>query len=122
MDATIRTNNSSLTGSSATGETMLNKAVANVHGAVDAVAGAADDAARKVKPAIERVADVAHQAVEKVAGAAAPTAAWLGEQGDNLNATRRKVTADTMHYVSANPWKSLGIALAAGFVISRVIR
>jgi ElaB/YqjD/DUF883 family membrane-anchored ribosome-binding protein len=93
-----------------------------VHGAVDKVAGAADDATRKVKPAIDRVAEVAHQAVDKVAGVAAPTAAWLSDQGDSLKATQRTVTADAAQYVSAHPWKSLGFALATGFLISRLIR
>jgi len=53
---------------------------------------------------------------------AGPTAGWLSEKGDRLAATRRKVAADTEQYVSAHPWKSLGFALAAGFLISRFIR
>ena len=99
-----------------------NKAVASLHGTVDKMAAAADDVARKVKPAIDRVADVAHQTVDKVVGAAAPTAAWLTEQGMSLKASQRTMTADAGRYVSAHPWKSLGFALAAGFLISRFLR
>jgi ElaB/YqjD/DUF883 family membrane-anchored ribosome-binding protein len=108
--------------SNGTADTNLNEAAASVHGAVDRMAGAADDAARKVRPAIDRVAEVAHQAVDQVADAAAPTAAWLNEQGNSLKATRRTMTADAGQYVAAHPWKSLGFAVAAGFLLSRFLR
>jgi len=65
---------------------------------------------------------MAHQAVDKVAGAAGPTAEWLAEQGESLNATQKKMMADTCGYVSANPLKSVGIAVLAGFLLSRIIR
>lgn len=122
MEVTTRANTPFPTGSGVSGETPLNKAVASMHGAVDKVAVAADDAARKVKPAIDRVAEVAHQTVDKVAGVAAPTAAWLNDRGNSLKATQRTVTADATEYVSAHPWKSLGFALAAGFLVGRLIR
>jgi ElaB/YqjD/DUF883 family membrane-anchored ribosome-binding protein len=122
MEVIIRANTPFPTANGAAGETTLNRAVASVHGTVDKVAGAADGAVRKVKPAIDRVAEVAHQTVDKVAGVAAPTAAWLSEQGGNLKATQRTVAADARQYVAAHPWKSLGFALAAGFLISRFIR
>ena len=122
MEATTRTNGSFPTGNNAAIEATVNKAAASVHSAVDTVSGLAEDAARKVKPAIDHMTDSAHQAVAKVAGAAAPAAAWLSEQGDSLKATQRRVATDTANYVSAHPWKSLGIALAAGFLISRITR
>jgi ElaB/YqjD/DUF883 family membrane-anchored ribosome-binding protein len=121
MEVTTRTNTPFPTGNG-TADATLNKAAAGVHGAVDKMAGAADDAVRKVKPAIERVAQIAHQAVDKVADVAGPTADWLSEQSDSLKATQRKVAADAGQYVSAHPWKSLGFAFAAGFLISRFIR
>ena len=64
---------------------------------------------------------MAHQAVDKAAGAAAPTADWLTEQGESLNATQKKLVADTCSYVSANPLKAVGIAVVAGFLLSRII-
>lgn len=103
-------------------EAVLNKAAASVHGAVDKMAGAADDAVRQVKPAIDRVAQGAHRTIDKVADVAGPTADWLSQQGNSLKATQRKVAADARQYVSAHPWKSLGFALAAGFLISRFLR
>jgi ElaB/YqjD/DUF883 family membrane-anchored ribosome-binding protein len=100
----------------------LSKASSSAHAAVNSMAGAADEAARNVKPAIDRVSALAHQAVDKVAGAAAPTADWLSEQGETLNAAQKKLVEDTCSYVSAHPLKSIGLALATGFVLSRIIR
>ena len=57
-----------------------------------------------------------------VTAVAAPTADWVRHQGDSLMATQQKITADAAHYVGAHPWRSLGFALAAGFVISRFMR
>jgi ElaB/YqjD/DUF883 family membrane-anchored ribosome-binding protein len=103
-------------------EGALNKASSGAHAAVDSIAGAADEAARKAKPAIDHVAAMAHQAVDKVAGAAAPAADWLTEQGESLTAAQKQLVTDTCNYISANPLKSVAIALAAGFVLSRIIR
>jgi ElaB/YqjD/DUF883 family membrane-anchored ribosome-binding protein len=121
MEVTTRANIHFPTGNGTAGDTSLNRAIAGVHGAVDKVAGVADDAARKVKPAIDRATEVAHQTVDKVAGVAAPTATWLSEQGDSLKASQRTMVTDAGQYVSAHPWKSLGFALVAGFLISRTI-
>ena len=101
---------------------MLTKASSSAHATVNSIAGAAEDAARKAKPAIDQVAAMAHKAVDKAAGAAAPAADWLAEQGDSLNVTQKKLVADTSAYISANPLKALGIAVAAGFLLSRVLR
>jgi ElaB/YqjD/DUF883 family membrane-anchored ribosome-binding protein len=71
-------------------------------------------------PVIARVAAMAHQAVDRAAGAATPTADWLAERGDILNATQKKLAADTCSYVSANPLKAVAIAAVVGFLFSRV--
>ena len=100
----------------------LDKVSTSAHAAVDSMAGAADDAARKAKPAIDRVAAMAHQAVDKATGAAAPAADWLSQQGESLEASRKKLMDDTCSYVSAHPLKSVAIAAVAGFLLSRFIR
>jgi len=122
MDTTARGNNTSLTsGLPGNTEGRLYKASASAHSAVDSIAGAADEAARKARPAIDRVAAIAHQAVDTAADAARPTADWLAGQGESLKATQKKLVADTCSYVSANPLKSVGIAVVAGFLLSRII-
>ena len=105
-----------------TADAALNQVAAGLHGAVDRAADAAEEAARRAVPAIDRAAERAHQAVDKAAGVAAPTAAWLNDQGNSLKATQRVLAADAGQYVAAHPWKSLGLALAAGFFIGRFIR
>jgi len=88
---------------------------------VDRAAEAADEAARKVKPVIDRAAELAHYAVDKTADVAAPTAEWLGEHGESLIASPKKLVDGTSRYVSANPLKSVAIALVAGLVIARIL-
>jgi len=122
METNARGNNTPLTsGLPNYTEGTLSKASSGAHSAVNSIAGAADEAARKARPAIDRVAAMAHQAVDTAADAAAPTADWLAEQGESLNAAQKKLLADTCRYVSANPLKSLGIAVVAGFLLSRII-
>ncbi len=104
------------------GEGALYKAAIGAHRAVDKVAGAADDVARKAVPGVDRVAELAHHAVDKAAAAAAPAADWLDEQARALDATQKKLVGNTREYVAANPLMSLGMALAAGFLLSRIFR
>jgi ElaB/YqjD/DUF883 family membrane-anchored ribosome-binding protein len=120
MENIIRGNTNS--GLADTTHDMVGKASAGVHTAVDSMANAADVAVRKAQPAIEKAAAMAHQAVDKVAGAAGPTADWLAEQGESLNDTQKQLMKDACGYVSANPLKSVGIAVLAGFLLSRVMR
>jgi ElaB/YqjD/DUF883 family membrane-anchored ribosome-binding protein len=122
MDNSTQGNTPSTFGMSNNTEGTLNKASSSAHAAVNSIAGAADDAARNVKPTIDRVTAMAHKAVDKAADAAAPTADWLTEQGENLNATQKKLVEDACNYVSANPMKAIGAALAAGFLLSRILR
>jgi ElaB/YqjD/DUF883 family membrane-anchored ribosome-binding protein len=122
MDTSTQSNAPSNSDLSNNTEGTLNKASSGAHAAVNSIANAADEAARTVKPAIDRVAAMAHQVVDKAAGAAAPTADWLAEQGESLNATQKKLVEDSCSYVSANPLKSIGVALAAGFLLSRILR
>jgi ElaB/YqjD/DUF883 family membrane-anchored ribosome-binding protein len=122
METITRSNTGSKSGASNATEGVLANASAGAHTAVDSIAGAADGAVRRAKPAIEQVATMAHQAVDKVAGAAEPAADWLAEQGDSLNETQKKLMKDACGYVSANPLKSVGIAVLAGFLLSRITR
>ena len=109
-------------GNSPPDDSVLTKTTAGAHAAVNSIADAADVAARKAKPAIDQVAAMAHQAVDKAAATAAPAVEWIGEQGESLNATKKKLVTDTSTYIAANPLMSVGIAVLAGCLISRMIR
>jgi ElaB/YqjD/DUF883 family membrane-anchored ribosome-binding protein len=100
----------------------MNKASSSAHAAVDSFAVAADEAVRNAEPAIDKVTGMAHQAVDKAAGAAAPAADWLMEKSESLDATQKKLVADTCSYVAANPLKAIGIAAVAGILLGRIIR
>jgi ElaB/YqjD/DUF883 family membrane-anchored ribosome-binding protein len=65
---------------------------------------------------------MAHQVVDKAAASAAPAVDWLGEKGESLNATQKKIVKDTSTYIAANPLMTVGMAVLAGFLISRMIR
>ena len=64
----------------------------------------------------------AHGAVDQVAEAAAPAAQWLEQQGESLTANGENLVDRTSKYVTAHPLQSLGLALAAGYLISRLTR
>ena len=100
---------------SANGASAVSRAATSAHAVID-------ETAQKVQPVVDRVAALAHQATDKAGSAGNLTAGWLGEQGKQLAATEKKLVSDTREYVAANPLKSIGIALAAGFLISRIVR
>ncbi|MDI6745590.1 MAG: hypothetical protein QMD17_00455 [Rhodocyclaceae bacterium] len=62
------------------------------------------------EPAIDQVAAMAHQVVDKAAASVALVSEWLGEQGECLNATQKKLVTDTSAYIAANPLMSAGLA------------
>ena len=103
-------------------ESTVNRTAAGAHAAVDSMASAGNQAVNKAKPHIDRVAAMAHDAVNTAAQAVAPTAEWLTEQGESVAAFQKKVVDDTCQYISANPLKSMAIAVAAGFLLSRMLR
>lgn len=79
-------------------------------------------AARRAIPALDRAAGYAHWIVDKTANAAVPAAQWLTGQANVLTRKQKELVSGTRQYVAANPWQSLGMALAAGFAISRLLR
>lgn len=122
METIVRGNTPPSSGMSNNTEGTLNKASSSAHAVVNSIAGAADEAVGKAKPAIDKVVIMAHEAVDKAAGAAAPTTDWLNEKCESINATQKQLVADTRSYVSANPLKAVGIAVVAGFLLSRIVR
>ncbi len=122
MENTAFANPPKTFGNSPSDDSVLSKTTPGVNAAARAAADAADAAARKSMPAIDQVAAMAHQAVDKAAASAAPAVDWIGEQGESLNATQKKLVTEASAYIAANPLMSVGVAVLAGFLISRVIR
>ena len=92
----------------------VDQATAGAHNVINK----ASDAAR---PAVDRLASGAHQAVDKMAGAAAQAAETLDLKSEQLLAAQARFSDTCRTYVQDNPLTSLGIAVAAGFLVSRLL-
>ena len=104
------------------GDSQMDKAVSGAHGVVDKASAATDEALRRARPVIDRVAESAHGVVDQAARVAVPTAQWLTEHGESLNAAQKKMVADARRQVTANPLSSVAVALVAGLLIGRFLR
>ena len=98
----------------------------NLNRTVDEAGAGAHEAINKVsdaaRPAVDRVAAGAHRVVDKVAGAAGQAAQTLGVKGEQLKDFQTRALDQTREYVRENPVMALGIALAAGYVLSMLLR
>jgi ElaB/YqjD/DUF883 family membrane-anchored ribosome-binding protein len=70
---------------------------------------------------IEKATNSAHEAVDKIASATNHTIDTFGEKGEQLKYSEQKFLHECRSYVHDNPITSLGIAAAAGFMLSRIL-
>ena len=70
---------------------------------------------------IDKASKSAHEAVDKIASAGNQAAETLGEKGERLKNTEQQLMENCRGYVRDNPITSLGIAAAAGFLLSRLL-
>jgi ElaB/YqjD/DUF883 family membrane-anchored ribosome-binding protein len=70
---------------------------------------------------VDRLASGAHQAVDKIADAAGQAAETLGVKGEQLKNAQMQAMEQCRGYVRDHPVMSLGIAVAAGFLLSRLL-
>ena len=85
------------------------------HDGIDRVAEAAH-------PAVDRLSQSAHGAVDRVAGAATTTASAVAAKTGQARALQDQLLDDCRLYIRDNPLKALGFAVAAGFVLTRIMR
>ena len=90
----------------------IDQASAGAHNTIDKVSDAA-------YPAVDRVTEGAHQVVDKVATAASQAADTLVVKGEQLKEAQTRATESFRGYVTENPFASVGIAVAAGFILSK---
>ena len=93
----------------------LDKATSAVHSVID-------DAARKVQAPLDRVAALAHDASDKAVAAGTQATEWASKQGTRLAAAPKQLVNDASGYISANPLKSMGIAVVAALIVGRLMR
>ncbi|MGZ8183024.1 MAG: DUF883 family protein [Methylobacter sp.] len=69
---------------------------------------------------IEKASASAHEVVDKITNAASQATEALGEKGEQLKNAEQQMMNQCRGYVRDNPITSLGIAVAAGFLLSRL--
>ena len=70
---------------------------------------------------IEKAATSAHQTVDMIANVTTQAVEALGEKGEQLKNSEQQLVENCRNYVHDNPITSLGIAAAAGFLLSRLM-
>jgi ElaB/YqjD/DUF883 family membrane-anchored ribosome-binding protein len=66
----------------------------------------------------DKASDLTHEALDKIAGATRQTVDTLGEKGGQLKIAQRQWLENCRNYIRDQPLMSLGIAAAAGFLLS----
>jgi ElaB/YqjD/DUF883 family membrane-anchored ribosome-binding protein len=86
-----------------------------------AVRSSAEALSDKAHGGIDRLTSTAHDAVERATSAAATAADTLGVKGRELLDARDEWMDATRVYVREHPLAALGVALAAGYLLSRIL-
>ena len=82
------------------------------------VASAAHDVVDRLTDAAE---SAAHKSVNTVSNAAGATMDWASDKTAHVQEAGEKLAGETRAYISAEPWKSLGIALVVGILIGKIV-
>lgn len=70
---------------------------------------------------IDKASHFAHETVDKIANATNQASEALSEKGGQLKNAEQQLMENCRSYVRDNPITSLGIAVAAGFLLSRML-
>ncbi|MCK9397934.1 MAG: DUF883 domain-containing protein [Methylobacter sp.] len=70
---------------------------------------------------IDKASNSAHEVVDKIAGASNQAVEALGEKTEQLKNAEQQMMNDCRSYIQNNPVTSMGIAVAAGFLLSRLL-
>jgi len=88
----------------------------------DALDRVARSASESASGAVDRVADGAHQAVDRIAQGADGALQTLGSRSEAWKAASEESLEHVYAYVREKPLIALGMAAAAGFLLSRLMR
>ena len=92
----------------------VERATGRAHETIDSVSDAA-------RPAVERMTTSAHGAVDRVASVATQAAVTLGVKGEQVKTARDRLVEDARQRLKEHPLASLGIAIAVGYMLSRLL-
>ncbi|MEQ1528933.1 MAG: DUF883 domain-containing protein [Methylococcales bacterium] len=70
---------------------------------------------------MDKLSNSAHEAFDKIVSVSNQAKEALGDTGQELKSAEQKLVKNCRSYVHDNPLTSLGIATAAGFLLSRLL-
>lgn len=70
---------------------------------------------------VDRAVSGAHETVDNIADASHQAAEAIGEKGEQLNQLQEEWLEHARVYINDHPVQSVGIALAGGFLLSRLL-
>ncbi|ATG90137.1 DUF883 family protein [Methylomonas koyamae] len=70
---------------------------------------------------VDKASNFAHETVDKLTSVSNQAADALEEKGQQLKNVEQRLMKNCQGYIRDNPVASLGIAVAAGFVLSRLL-
>jgi len=79
------------------------------------------DVEENIKETIDKASGYAHGAVDKIADMSYQAAEVIGEKGEQLRTAEQEMVEHYREYIRECPIKSVGIAVAAGFLLSRLL-
>ena len=82
----------------------------------------ATEPTRSTEKTVDRLSQSAHQAVDRAASAASAYAERFGEKSDELMQMPQDWLETARDYVRENPLQAVGMALAAGYLLSILMR
>lgn len=71
---------------------------------------------------LDRASANVHEIVDDTASAIAPAANWVSDRIAEASESGSNAVGQSSHYISKNPIKSVAIAVAAGFLIAKIVR
>lgn len=108
----METNTSGVAGS--------NKGV-NVNQTASGMHDKIDRAAESARPAVERAVNTAHEKVDQLADMASHASETFDQRAAEFKEMQAKFMENATSYVQTHPMASLGIAIAAGFLLSKMM-
>jgi ElaB/YqjD/DUF883 family membrane-anchored ribosome-binding protein len=112
--ATLQTSESVPTQVNKMADQKIDQASSSMHGAVDKLSEAA-------KPAADRVAAGAQTAMEALAKAVSKASEAMGASAEQLSDLQERAVGSARTLIRAKPLTVIGIAVAAGFLLSRLM-
>ena len=74
-----------------------------------------------MKTTTDKVSDFAHETVDTIANASNQAREAFDEKSDQLINAEQRLVKNCQGYIRENPITSLGIAVASGFLLSRLL-